>query len=52
MHTSNATVQAGVAGALRNLAVTEGNRKAIIASGGIEAIVLAAQVRVRVRLRV
>jgi hypothetical protein len=37
-------VQAGVAGALRNLSVTEANRKAIIKCGGMEALVLASQI--------
>ena len=33
-----------MAGALRNLSVTEANRKAIIASGGMESLVLASQI--------
>ena len=37
-------MQAGVAGALRNLSVTEANRKMIVVSGGMEALVLASQV--------
>ena len=37
-------MQAGVAGALRNLSVTEANRKMIVVSGGMEALVLASQI--------
>ena len=42
-HYISCTTQAGVAGALRNLSVTEANRKKIIANGGMESLVLASQ---------
>ena len=45
MHTTNAIVQAGVAGALRNLSVNPVHRSAIVEAGGTEALLLAAQVR-------
>ena len=38
-----ATVQAGVAGALRNLSASEATRQAIVAAGGMEALSAAAQ---------
>ena len=41
-HISNAIVQAGVAGALRNLAIDEANRKLIVDAGGITTLDAAA----------
>ena len=43
MHTTNAIVQAGVAGALRNLSVNEANRKLILQAGGVSALDTAQQ---------
>ena len=42
-HAANAIVQAGVAGALRNLSATEATRQAIVAGGGMEALAMATQ---------
>ena len=44
MHTTNAIVQAGVAGLMRNLSVSDDNRKQIIVAGGMEALVLSSQI--------
>ena len=41
--TTPSTVQAGVAGALRNLSASEATRQAIVAAGGMEALSAAAQ---------
>ena len=42
-HRGSAKVQAGVAGALRNLSASEATRQAIVAGGGMEALAIATQ---------